>query len=172
MKQPLDALIVLGGGIIPIINSIRAKTAAEYYQKNPIPIITTGYKPHILNSIKETEAETLKKELVRRGIPPEKIIMEMQSQNTYHNLEYSLEHLREIGAKEVGIVTNAIHMKRALKYARKIFRAEFNASPVYPIYRTLGAIASELLIFPWEIRGIIKEKIREKRSMKLPNHPA
>ena len=161
MKQKLDALIVLGGGIIPFVNSARANAAAQYYHDiSKIPIITTGYKPSILKTIQETEAETLKRELLRRNVPPEDIITEEESQNTYQNLEFSLKHIKELGAENIGIITNRISMGRALKYAKKIFQTNYTPHPVHLKYETPEAILSEILTMPWEIRGIIKESNR------------
>ena len=61
-----------------------------------------------------SEAECMKKELVRRGISPERILKEDQSTNTSENLSFSKKILEEKGlGNHIVIITDSFHQFRS-----------------------------------------------------------
>lgn len=65
-----------------------------------------------------SEAECMRRVLVKRGIPEEKMILEDRSVNTFENLQFCAE-LSDCKTKRTGIVTNNFHVYRALCLAAK-----------------------------------------------------
>lgn len=119
-----DVVIVLGAGIIgetvtrPLAS--RLNTAFYYWQKNPNAyIIVCG---GLGNRAIITEAEAMARFLIRRGVPPEKILLEDRSTSTYENLTFAKEILDEhfpYGFRAV-LVTNDFHIYRAINTAHRI----------------------------------------------------
>ena len=116
----LDEIIVLGAqvresGPSRVLRS-RLNAAAAYLAENPdtVCIVSGGQGPNE----PYTEAEAMKKYLVRKGIPENQILEEDKSTTTVENLEFSSRFLNR-KEDSVGIVTNNFHMFRSLKLAKK-----------------------------------------------------
>lgn len=120
--QNVDYLIVLGArveanGVPSPALQHRIDAAAEYLSENPDTlVIATGGQG---SDEDMTEADCIKVELMKLGIPEERILMEDESTSTTENLKNSLAI---IGDKEktVGIVTNNYHVYRSVKLAEKV----------------------------------------------------
>ena len=65
-----------------------------------------------------TEARCIRDELVKRGVDPDRIVMEERSTATVENIEYSMALLDDPN-EPVGIVTNNYHVWRAVRLAKK-----------------------------------------------------
>jgi uncharacterized SAM-binding protein YcdF (DUF218 family) len=120
MEVPKDAeyLIILGAkvnGTVPSLSlQYRIDAAADYLLANPKTIaIATGGQGAGENV---TEAETIKKALIGKGVEPERIRMEDQSTTTYENLKYSLPYLPTLHGQGI-VVTNHYHVYRAVSIA-------------------------------------------------------
>ena len=117
-----QTVIVLGCGIrgerVSVGLAKRLNKAAEYYEKNPdaIIIVSGGQGPQEDIS----EALAMKRYLVDKGIPEDKIIMEDESTSTITNFRYSREIMEKEGMslESVVFVTNAYHVYRAASYAK------------------------------------------------------
>lgn len=121
MKAPnhADYLIILGANVKGTIPSStlqsRIDTAAIYLKKNPKTIaIASGGKG---SGEDISEAEAIKKELLKKGINQSRILLESQSTNTYENIKFS-KKLIPRNAKTGVVVTNRFHLYRALMIAR------------------------------------------------------
>lgn len=118
-----DALIVLGSGIrgekiLPNLAN-RLDKAIEYCEKNERAVIVVSGGQGNQESI--SEAEAMKRYLVSKGIPADRIIKEDKSTSTYENFLYSSEILRERFEKtEVAFVTNKFHVYRAERMAKSL----------------------------------------------------
>ena len=116
-----QTVIVLGCGIrgerVSVGLAKRLNKAAEYHGKNPeaMIIVSGGQGPQEDIS----EALAMKRYLVEKGIPEEKIIMEDRSTSTITNFRYSREIMEKEGMSpdSVVFVTNAYHVYRAASYA-------------------------------------------------------
>ena len=62
----------------------------------------------------------MKKWLVEKGIKPERIYIEDQAKDTVGNALYSVKILKELGAKNVTLVTSATHMRRGLAVLKEM----------------------------------------------------
>ncbi|MEE1320931.1 MAG: YdcF family protein [Acutalibacteraceae bacterium] len=115
-------VIVLGCGIrgerVSVGLAKRLNKAYEYYEKNPdtVIIVSGGQGPQ--EDI--PEALAMKRYLVDKGIPEDKIIMEDKSTSTITNFKYSHEIMKEKGLPDdsVVFVTNAYHIYRGASYAK------------------------------------------------------
>lgn len=116
-------VVVLGCGIrgerVSVGLAKRLDKAYSYYQENPdvMIIVSGGQGPQEDIS----EALAMKRYLVVKGVPDEKIIMEDKSTSTITNFKYSHEIMKEMGLPDdsVVFVTNAYHVYRAASYAQK-----------------------------------------------------
>ncbi len=121
------AILVLGGGVRYGGNSsvdepgplttVRIVTAYEIAKKHAWPVIVTGglpWKPG-----EATTAEVMSAKLRRLGFTGP-ILMAARSRTTWEDLAQTGEILRAKGIRHLVVVTNAFHMKRALRIAEEL----------------------------------------------------
>lgn len=117
-----QTVIVLGCGIrgerVSVGLAKRLNKAYEYHLKNPEAsiIVAGGQGPQ--EDI--PEALAMKRYLVDKGVPEEKIIMEDKSTSTIENFRFSYDIMFEKNLPthySVVLVTNAYHVYRASEYA-------------------------------------------------------
>ncbi|MBQ7117029.1 MAG: YdcF family protein [Clostridia bacterium] len=117
-----ETVIVLGCGIrgerVSVGLAKRLDKAYEYHTKNPdaVIIVSGGQGPQ--EDI--PEALAMKRYLVEKGVPEDKIIMEDKSTSTITNFRNSYAIMTEKGMSvgKVVFVTNAYHVYRASNYAK------------------------------------------------------
>ncbi len=119
-RPDLDYIIVLGAQVFPYGPSstlkYRLDRAYDYLQENPDTIcIVSGGQGY---NEPEPEGTAMKRYLMERGIPEDRILAETGSKTTEENLRFSRELMRD-GNCSVGIVTNHFHVYRALKEAER-----------------------------------------------------
>ena len=120
-----DAVIVLGAGLRgdsqPGAHLARRLDAAiTYFNQNPNAVIVTSGGMDENHYI--SEAEAMANYLIRRGVPPERILQERLSTSTFENLTFTNEILAEYfpdGYRAV-VVSNYFHIYRAVSVAKKI----------------------------------------------------
>ena len=140
-KVNADVLIVLGAGGFNWINYSRVRQAAKYDSK--ILIYLTGGKERLSPWVKKSEAEVMRKQLIKLGIKDRKIALETEAESTRENFSKSREFLYLLqNIKNIGVVTNPAHMERALEYARQEL-PEYNLIPV-PVQPDKWDIRSKL----------------------------
>ncbi|WP_462409655.1 YdcF family protein [Neobacillus sp. Marseille-QA0830] len=115
-----DYIIVLGArvkGTTPTsVFATRIDAAADYLKENRKTFVIASGGQGRGEDI--SEAEAIKRELVKQGIDESRIILEDQSTSTYENILYS----KKLLPKNIGqgvIVTNTFHMYRAIAIARQ-----------------------------------------------------
>ena len=116
-----QTVIILGCGLrgerVSVGLAKRLNKAAEYHEKNPdaMIIVSGGQGPQEDIS----EALAMKRYLMDKGVPEDKIIMEDKSTSTITNFRYSREIMEKEGMSlsSVVFVTNAYHVYRAASYA-------------------------------------------------------
>ena len=127
----------------------RIEAAYEYLSENPDVIcIASGGKG---DDEPMSEAECIRQGLIRRGIAPDRIILEDKSVNTYENIRNSLAILDSIGAqRRAVIVTSEFHQLRASMISEKHGLESYSVSsrtylPLLPSYwiREWFAVAYE-----------------------------
>lgn len=115
----VDYLIVLGArvesdGPSPALTR-RLNAAMEYLEDSPDTIIIASGGQGSDEPM--SEAACIRDELVRRGVAPERILLEDSSTDTQENITCSMALIGDTGAS-VGILTNNFHVYRAEKLAR------------------------------------------------------
>jgi uncharacterized SAM-binding protein YcdF (DUF218 family) len=114
-----DYLIVLGARVKGTVPSLafasRINAAADYLKKNSDTIVIASGGQGPGEDI--SEAESIKRELVKNGINENRIILEAQSTDTYENVNFSKKLIPE-GEKFGLVVTNKFHLYRAVAIAR------------------------------------------------------
>ncbi len=110
----LEYVIVLGAGLNGSTPSNTLRKRIEegytYMSDNPDTVLIASGGQGFKESI--SEAECIKRELVKMGIDEDRIILEDRSTSTIENLKYSLEIIKDKNAR-VGIITNSFHEYRA-----------------------------------------------------------
>jgi uncharacterized SAM-binding protein YcdF (DUF218 family) len=119
VPKKADYLIVLGArvkGTVPSLSlKSRIQAAANYLNENKKTIvIASGGKG---SGEKISEAESIKRELMKNGISHSRIILEDRSTDTYENIKFSKMHIPH-DAKRGVVVTNAFHVYRAIMIAK------------------------------------------------------
>ena len=113
--KQVDYIIILGGRVYGekpsrSLNE-RIITAAKYLKEHKdIKVIASGGAG---KGEKISEAEAIKRELIKNGIDETRIIKEDKSKSTIENLKFSLEKINENRV----IVTNGYHLYRSKKTA-------------------------------------------------------
>lgn len=118
-----DCLIVLGAKVHPdgrLSHTLqyRCAAAAEAFQQGiaPTVIVCGGQgKDEPL-----TEADAMRAELVRLGVPERAILTEGISRNTKQNLENAKRLMERRGYRRCAVVTSDYHVARALWTARDL----------------------------------------------------
>ncbi len=114
-----DYLIVLGARVKGTVPSLafasRINAAAEYLRKNKNTIVIASGGKGLGEDI--SEAESIKRELVKQGISESRIVLEDRSTDTYENIKFS-KKLIPPQAKAGVVVTNTFHLYRAISIAK------------------------------------------------------
>lgn len=96
----------------------RLNAAIELYRTGKIEIILVS--GGITHENLLSEAEVGKSYLSKNKIPEERILLEAHSKNTYENIRFSKNLLLSLKVSECVIVTDALHLKRAMKIANDL----------------------------------------------------
>ena len=119
---PADAAIVLGAAVwgtrpSPVFAE-RINHAIALYQAGKVQaLIFTG---GVGQNDERAEAEVARDYAVQRGVPAEHIYVETSSRTTYGNLREAQAVLEGQGRGRVLIVSDPLHMKRAVTIARDL----------------------------------------------------
>ena len=117
-----DAAVVLGAavwsqGVSPVFRE-RINHAMDLYRRGRVhKIIFTGGQG---NRTEPTEAAAARDYAVSNGISPRDILIEQRSHTTYENLVYAKQLADTHGLKKVLIVSDPMHMKRAIAMAHDV----------------------------------------------------
>ncbi|MBO0592240.1 YdcF family protein [Cellulophaga sp. E16_2] len=125
-----DVAIVLGAGtnngkLSPVFKE-RINHSVLLYNKGIVEkiILTGGFG----KGQKQSDSKTAKYYAIENGIPENKIIVEEKSKYTTENIEQSKQIMDSLGIKNALLVSDPIHMKRAMKIA-KYYGIDCNPSP-------------------------------------------
>ncbi|HZI62379.1 MAG TPA: YdcF family protein [Pyrinomonadaceae bacterium] len=117
-----DAAVVLGAavwshGVSPVFRE-RINHAIELYRSGRVhKIVFTGGQG---NRNEPTEAAAARNYAVSNGISPSDILIEQRSHTTYENLVNAKQLADTHGLKKVLIVSDPMHMKRAIAMAHDV----------------------------------------------------
>jgi uncharacterized SAM-binding protein YcdF (DUF218 family) len=129
---PADAAIVLGAAVwgsrVSPVFQERINHGIDLYQNRRIgKLIFTGGQG---NSNEPTESSAAQVYALQRGVPAADILIEQKSHTTYENILYAKQIVDAYGLRKVLIVSDPLHMKRALAMARDLgLEAEPSPTP-------------------------------------------
>ena len=117
---PADAIVVFAGGVG---ESGRAGGGAQERIAQAVDLFKSGYAPVMILSsgyvYSFKEAEVMRALAVDQSVPASAIVLERRAANTYQNVTFVDEILREHGWRRVLLVSSPYHMRRALLVWRK-----------------------------------------------------
>ncbi len=127
-----DAAVVLGAAVwgaevSPVFRE-RINHGIDLYRKGRVrKLIFTGGRG---NSDEPTESSAARRYALRSGVPAADILIEEESHNTYENILYAKRLADARGVRKVLIVSDPMHMKRAVAMARDLgLEAEPSPTP-------------------------------------------
>ena len=116
-----DAIVVFAGGVG---ESGRAGGGAQERLKQAIDLYRGGYAPVLILSSGYVysfhEAESMRALAVDQGVPASAILLEERSTNTYQNVRYVGDILRDRHWRRILLVSSPYHMRRATMVWRKL----------------------------------------------------
>ncbi|MDP4084987.1 MAG: YdcF family protein [Bacillota bacterium] len=119
VPKKADYLIILGASVKgtepSLVLKYRIKTAEIYLKKNKNTIAIASGGKGINERI--SEAESIRRELIKKGIPDQRIFLENRSTSTDENIKFSKRLIPYSEEKGI-VVTNDFHMYRALMIAK------------------------------------------------------
>ncbi|HEX8687254.1 MAG TPA: YdcF family protein [Pyrinomonadaceae bacterium] len=143
---PADAAVVLGAAVwgakvSPVFRE-RINHGVDLYRKGRVrKLIFTGGRG---NDGEPTESAAARRYAMRGGVPAADILIEEQSHNTYENLLNAKRLADARGVRTVLIVSDPLHMMRAVAMARDVgLEAEPSPTPSTR-YRGLWSQAGQL----------------------------
>src|SRR5829696_1761740 len=117
--EPADAAVVLGAAVwgaevSPVFRE-RINHGIDLYRKGKVrKLIFTGGRG---NGGEPTESAAARRYALRGGVPAADILIEEESHNTYQNILYAKQLADARGLRKVLIVSDPLHMKRAVAMA-------------------------------------------------------
>ncbi|HEV8187521.1 MAG TPA: YdcF family protein [Pyrinomonadaceae bacterium] len=130
--ESADAAIVLGAavwssGVSPVFRE-RINHGIELYQKGKVrKLIFTGGQG---NPGEPTESSAARDYALQSGVPLQDILIEQKSHTTYENILYAKQVAYGNGIRKVLIVSDPLHMKRAVLMAHDVgLEAEPSPTP-------------------------------------------
>ena len=120
---PSDAIIVLGAAAYdsrpsPVFEE-RIRHGLDLYRRGLAPrlIFTGGFGG---SGARFAESEVARRYALRHDIPDEAILIETHSRSTRQNLIYARDLMRANGMQRVILVSDPLHMARALRLSREL----------------------------------------------------
>lgn len=147
-NQNFDYIVVLGAGLkgerVPPLLASRIERGISLLKKNKkaLLILSGGQGP----GEDITEGEAMARYALSRRVPPERILVERRSRNTWENLEFSRE-LMERTHPRVAVVTTSYHVFRALLIARRLHLPCKGFGAKTKWYYTLNATIREYVAY-------------------------
>jgi uncharacterized SAM-binding protein YcdF (DUF218 family)/glycosyltransferase involved in cell wall biosynthesis len=115
-----DAIVVFAGGVG---ESGKAGGGAQERLKRAVDLFRGGYAGHLVLSSGYVysfhEAESMRALAIDQGVPASAIVLEERATNTFENVTFTHEILRQRGWRRVLLVSSPYHMRRALLVWRK-----------------------------------------------------
>ena len=118
--MPADAIVVLGAAAYdtrpsPVFTE-RIRHGIDLYERGlaPVLVFTGGYG----DGARFSESQVARNYALRAGVPEQAILIETLSRTTYQNLSRARDLLSDHGLQRVIVVSDPLHMARALRLAR------------------------------------------------------
>jgi uncharacterized SAM-binding protein YcdF (DUF218 family) len=119
IHRPPDYIVIMGGGGMPsesaLIRTYYAANLARYFPKAKIIITLPGDTTDSISSV-----NLMKREMIIRGIKPERILLEPEGTNTRAEALNVAKILAGVKQPGLAIVTSPEHMRRSVLCFRKL----------------------------------------------------
>jgi len=130
---PSDAIIVLGAAAY----DARPSPVFEERIRHAIYLYQSGYAPRLIFTggfggakARFAESQVARGYALRQGVPASAILIETRSRTTRQNLLEAKQLMAEQGIDQVIVVSDPLHMARALRLSRKLdIQARGSATP-------------------------------------------
>ncbi len=136
-----DCVIVLGAGtwegeVSPVFRE-RLRHAVKLYRAGYAPkiILTGGLDPS--NTI--PDAEAARRWTEKEGVPQKDVLTEERSRYTHENFVYAKEIMEREGMETALVVSDPLHMKRAMLCARDFGVTAYASPTETSMYQSAGA---------------------------------
>jgi uncharacterized SAM-binding protein YcdF (DUF218 family) len=152
-----DAIVVFAGGVG---ENGKAGGGTPERLNEAVELYRAGYAPYLVFSsgyvYSFQEAESMRDLAVAQGVPSSAIVLERRATNTYQNVRFVDEILRDHKSTSILLVSSPYHMRRATMVWHKV-APEVTVTPTPPprsqyYDHTRGATLEQL-------RGIVYEYI-------------
>jgi uncharacterized SAM-binding protein YcdF (DUF218 family) len=143
---PADAAVVLGAAVwsadvSPVFRE-RINHGIDLYRKGKVrKLIFTGGQG---NPGEPTESSAAKKYALKNGVPAHDILIEEKSHNTFENIVYAKQLADSHGIKRVLIVSDPLHMRRAMTMTGDVGLVADPSPTPTTLYQGLGSQLSLL----------------------------
>lgn len=137
--RPADAILVLGTAVwgnqpSPVLRE-RLNHAIKLYERGYAKyIIFTGGRGKVNE---QAESEVSRSYAIENGVKPEHILIEDQSQITEENFKYALAAAKPYELESFIIVSDPLHMKRALMMASELGMTAYSSPTTTSAYSSL-----------------------------------
>ena len=106
-----DAALVMSGDV----DYLRLERALALFESGRVSwLVLTGA------GVGGDSADTMRRLAIQKKVPADRVLVEPRATTTRENVAFSAPVLRERGVRIVALVTNASHMGRSEKVARKV----------------------------------------------------
>jgi vancomycin permeability regulator SanA len=123
----------------------RVECGLELYQQDRVKIlfVSGGLGHEGFN-----EGDKMKEYLVNKGVPPSKIIVDNEGNNTIASVENTLKLQDSLNFKNVIVISQYYHLTRAkMLFKKRGFSNVYSASPRYFEIRDIHALIREFVAF-------------------------
>ncbi len=139
-KQPADVALVLGagthGGEVSPVYRERINHGIWLYQNGYVDYLLVTGGTGEGNDI--SDAEAAKIYAMSQGVPEDAVLTEDKSTITQQNLEYAKQIMDERGLQTAILVSDPLHMKRAMLGARDAGIAAYSSPTPTTMYKSTG----------------------------------
>ena len=116
-----DAIVVFAGGVG---ENGKAGGGTPERLNEAVDLYHAGYAPYLVFSsgyiYSFREAESMRESAVAKGVPASAIVLEERATNTYQNVKFVDEILRDHKSTSILLVTSPYHMRRAMMVWHKL----------------------------------------------------
>jgi uncharacterized SAM-binding protein YcdF (DUF218 family)/glycosyltransferase involved in cell wall biosynthesis len=127
-----DAIVVFAGGVG---ENGKAGGGTPERLNAAVDLYRAGYAPYLVFSsgyaYSFKEAESMRDLAIAQGVPPSAIVLEQRANNTYQNVKYVDDILRDHKSKSILLVSSPYHMRRATMVWHKL-APDISVTPTPP----------------------------------------
>lgn len=123
----------------------RVECGLELYQKGRVKMLFVSGG---LGSEGFKEGDKMKEYLISKGVPPSKIIVDNEGNNTIASVENTLKLKESLNYKNVMVISQYYHVTRAkMLFKKRGFSNVYSASPRYFEIRDIHALIREFVAY-------------------------